>query len=133
MKLPLLKLLCACAALGAFAARAQNHTAQQIARDPAAAGIDFSADDRPWSGQAELTFLSTVGNTETLSTGAKASGKRNWQFWALMARGEYLQTRDKGATPSAVSKTSIRSPSVSAGNFSRARPTCCALRWVPLS
>lgn len=63
-------------------------------RAPAASGMEFG-DDKPWSGQAEFSFLSTSGNTDTSSVGFKSSGKRNWALWALLARAEYLQTRDK--------------------------------------
>ncbi len=62
-------------------------------RLPAAAAIE-AADDKPWGGQAELSFLSTMGNTDTLSVGIKTNAKRNWQYWAVSVRGEYLQTRD---------------------------------------
>jgi putative salt-induced outer membrane protein len=65
----------------------------EINRDPAASMI-MSNDDKSWSGQAELSLLSTTGNTETLSLGVKTIGKKNWQDWSILARAEYLQTRD---------------------------------------
>lgn len=49
---------------------------------------------KPWSGQAEFSFLSTTGNTNTLTLGLKSAVRRNWTDWAAVVRAEYLRSSD---------------------------------------
>lgn len=79
--------------LSVILAHGADITSAVIAR-PVTVPILDQHQEKPWTGQAEFSFLSTQGNTETLSLGVKGSGTRNWTHWALQARGEYLQTRD---------------------------------------
>lgn len=82
------------ASQGGSSSAESQESQDKLDRTPASStGLEFD-DDKPWSGQSELSFLSTMGNTDVRTIGFKASGKRNWAKWALVARGEFLETRN---------------------------------------